>query len=70
MINRNKKITKALQTQGWQVTNDVDKAHDMVQVNVLQVGKAKNQESVWQSMNSGFGNALLTIKILMLHFLL
>lgn len=52
-------IASNLISQGWTVTNDMDKAHDMVQVNVLQAGKAQSPESVWGSMNNGFGNVLL-----------
>jgi hypothetical protein len=52
-------LVAQLQGQGWDVVHDVSKAHDMVQVNVLQVGKADSVQSVWQSMNSGFGNALM-----------
>ena len=52
-------LVAQLQGQGWDVVDDVGKAHDMVQVNVLQVGKAPSIESVWQSMSSGFGNALM-----------
>lgn len=52
-------LVAQLQGQGWDVVHDVDKAHDMVQVNVLQVGKAPSVQSVWQSMSSGFGNAIM-----------
>ncbi|MBK2125049.1 complement resistance protein TraT [Fangia hongkongensis] len=58
-VNLKDALIACLKGQGWKVVNDVDQAHDMVQVNVLQVGKAPNQQSVWQSMNSGFGNAIL-----------
>ncbi|MDA0910330.1 MAG: complement resistance protein TraT [Proteobacteria bacterium] len=58
-VDLKKTLTSDLASKGWAVTNDIDKAHNMVQVNVLQVGKAPNVQSVWQSMNSGFGNALL-----------
>ncbi|MDA7742184.1 complement resistance protein TraT [Francisellaceae bacterium] len=52
-------IARNLVSEGWTVTNDIDKAHDMVQVNVLQAGKAPNPAAVWGSMNQGFGNVLL-----------
>lgn len=58
-VNLKDALVAALKGQGWQVVNDVDQAHDMVQVNVLQVGKAPNQQAVWQSMSSGFGNAIV-----------
>ena len=58
-INLRQDIVSNLEDNGWTVTKDIDKAHNMVQVNVLQIGKAPNIESVWQSMNAGYGNALL-----------
>ena len=52
-------ITTSLKQKGWKITHDVAKAHDMLQVNVLQAGKAPNLRAVWQSMNSGYSSALL-----------
>jgi hypothetical protein len=58
-INLRKDIVSNLEDGGWTVTNNIEKAHDLVQVNVLQIGKAPNIQSVWASMNEGYGNALL-----------
>lgn len=52
-------ISTLLTDKGWTVTHNVHKAHDMLQINVLQAGKAPNVASVWQSMNNGFGSAML-----------
>ena len=58
-IDLKKTIIEGLEGNGWNVTNDITKAHDMVQVNVLQAGKAPNIQSVWASMNQGYGNVLM-----------
>tara|TARA_R110002167_G_scaffold93474_1_gene250465 strand:- start:14314 stop:15060 length:747 start_codon:yes stop_codon:yes gene_type:complete len=47
-----------LKASGWKVVDDVSKAHDMIQVNLLQFGKAKNADAVWNSISSGYGNAV------------
>lgn len=58
-IDLTKDLTHALTEKGWTVTDNVDKAHDMIQVNVLQAGKADNPQAVWNSMHAGFGSAML-----------
>ncbi|ALA26653.1 complement resistance protein TraT [Piscirickettsia salmonis] len=58
-IDLKAEIIKDLEDQGWKVTKDLGKAHNMVQVNVLQAGEAPNVQSVWQSMGNGYGNVLL-----------
>ena len=52
-------IEKNLQANGWQITDDVGQAKNLVQVNVLQVGEAPNEQTVWSSLQSGFGSALV-----------
>lgn len=58
-VNLRPTIVKALRAKGWRVTRHLSQAHDKLQVNVLQVGRAKNPNSVWSSMDSGFNGALL-----------
>ncbi|MCF6808549.1 complement resistance protein TraT [Thiotrichales bacterium 19S9-12] len=53
-------LVSELESRGWEVTDDIDQAHDMVQVNLLQLGEAPNPQTVWSSVNSGFGNALMS----------
>jgi hypothetical protein len=53
-------LTQDLQNNGWTVVQDVAKAHDMVQINVLQMGQAKNEASAWGALNGGFGSDILT----------
>ena len=48
-------LIKNLKATGWTVTDDVSKAHDMVQVNLLQFGKAKDENAVWGALSSGYG---------------
>jgi hypothetical protein len=47
-----------LRDGGYEVVNDPHKAHDLLQVNILQYGAAKNPEEVWKSMNSGYGSVV------------
>ncbi|APS84686.1 hypothetical protein AVM71_16400 (plasmid) [Piscirickettsia salmonis] len=58
-IDLKAEIIKDLEDQGWKVTKDVGKAHNMVQVNVLQAGEAPNVQSVWQTMQTGYGSVML-----------
>lgn len=58
-VNLRPAIVIALRAKGWRVTRDLSQAHDKLQVNVLQVGRAKDPDSVWSSMNAGFNGALL-----------
>ena len=53
-----KTLTKQLASHGWRIVKDVNKAHEMVQVSVRQVGKAPSPESVWESMSSGYGGTV------------
>ena len=40
-------VSQDLQHNGWTVVNSIDKAHDMIQINVLQAGQAKNEAAAW-----------------------
>ena len=57
-IHLQQELIAALQANGWTIESDYTKAHDMVQVNILQVGKAKDPDSVMSSLSNGFGGAL------------
>jgi hypothetical protein len=52
-------LTRDLTAKGWVITHDVDKAHDILQVNVLQIGQAKDPNAVWAAMNNGFDGAMI-----------
>ncbi|WP_440617840.1 complement resistance protein TraT [Cysteiniphilum sp. 6C5] len=54
------KLIQDFQQNGWTVVNDLAKAHDMVQINVLQMGQAKNEAFAWGALNGGFGGDILT----------
>lgn len=58
-----KGISKDLTTNftegGWKVVANESEAYNMVQVNVLQAGRAKNSESVWSAIQSGYGDTVL-----------
>lgn len=58
-VNLKSALVSALQKQGWRVTRNPMKAHDRLQVNVLQVGQAKNPDAAWASMHAGFNSVLL-----------
>ena len=58
-VNLTSALVANLKAKGWRVTRDLSKAHDLLQVNVLQAGKAPNMTAVWQSMNAGFGSTLI-----------
>ena len=51
-------LSAELVKEGWRVVDDIDLAQKMVQVNVLQAGEAKDPQSVWQSLSSGYGSAV------------
>ena len=53
-------LAQDLQNNGWQVVSDIDKAHDMIQINVLQAGQAKNEAAAWGALSGGFGADILT----------
>jgi len=54
-----KGITTELTTNftkaGWTVVKDQSKAYNMVQINVLQAGEAKDPNSVWNTVQAGYG---------------
>ena len=47
-----------LRNGGYEVVNDPHKAHEILQVNILQYGAAKTPEEVWKSMHSGYGSVM------------
>ncbi len=51
-------IKQDLTNGGYKVVDKPTKAHDIIQVNVLQFGQAKNPEEVWKSTDSGFGSVM------------
>ena len=52
-------LVEDLQSKGWTVVDDVSQPHHaMVQVNLLQFGKAQSEAAVWASLGNGFGSAL------------
>lgn len=53
-----KDIASDLQANGWTITDNVDKAFYMIQVNVMQAGEAKDQEDALGTIESGFGSAV------------
>ena len=53
-------LAQSLQNNGWTVVSDVGKAHDMIQINVLQAGEAKDQASAWGALSGGFGADIAT----------
>ena len=57
-MNLKQGIIQDLQNNGWKVTQDLAKAHSMVQVSVLQAGKAKSKGDVLSSLTNGFGGAV------------
>lgn len=52
-------LTSNFTNAGWTVVKDQSKAYNMVQVNVLQAGEAKDPNSVWNTVQSGYGAAAL-----------
>lgn len=56
-------ITKDLTTNfthaGWKVVHDESAAYNLVQVNVLQAGRAENAKSAWSAVQSGYGDTIL-----------
>jgi hypothetical protein len=53
-------VSQDLQHNGWTVVNSIDKAHDMIQINVLQAGQAKDEAAAWGALSGGFGSDILT----------
>lgn len=54
-----KDLTANFTQGGWKVVANESDAYNMVQVNVLQAGRAKNTESVWSAIQSGYGDTVL-----------
>jgi Enterobacterial TraT complement resistance protein len=50
-------LRNALQNKGYQVVSSPKQAHYLLQVNVLQVGKQR-EEDTWRTLNGGWGSAL------------
>jgi hypothetical protein len=50
-------IKTAIEDKGYKIVSDPNKAHFMIQANILQVGKSTDSDP-FGSMNSGFGGAL------------
>lgn len=53
-------LKQQLENNEWTVVNKVADAEDMVQINVLQAGQAKDEASAWGALNGGFGTDILT----------
>ncbi|WP_203368737.1 complement resistance protein TraT [Cysteiniphilum marinum] len=53
-------LKQSLQRNGWTVVNNISQANDMVQINVLQMGQAKNEASAWGALSGGFGADIAT----------
>jgi hypothetical protein len=50
-------IRQAVEAKGYQVVSNPDLAHYMLQVNVLQIGRVREDEA-FMSLNGGFGSTL------------
>ncbi len=50
-------LRNALQNKGYQVVSSPKQAHYLLQVNILQVGKQREQDA-WGALNGGWGSAL------------
>lgn len=53
-------LKQQLENEDWTVVNKVADAEDMVQINVLQAGQAKDEAAAWGALNGGFGADILT----------
>lgn len=53
-------LQQQLSHNGWEVVKTVASANNMVQINVLQAGQAKDEASAWGALNGGFGADILT----------
>jgi uncharacterized membrane protein len=56
-LNIQSEIITAIENKGYTVVSDPNKAHFMIQANILQVGKSADSDP-FGAMNSGFGGAL------------
>lgn len=52
-------LTKNFTNAGWTIVKDQSKANNIVQVNVLQAGEAKDPDAVWKTIQAGYGAAAL-----------
>lgn len=50
-------IKQAVESKGYRVVSNPDHAHYMLQANVLQIGRVR-EEDAFMSLNGGFGNSL------------
>ena len=48
-------LASSFSNAGWKVVKDKAAAYNIVQVNVLQAGKADDPDAVWKSVQSGYG---------------
>ena len=53
-------LQQQLSNNGWEVVKTVASANNMVQINVLQAGQAKDEASAWGALQGGFGADILT----------
>jgi len=53
-LNIQSEIVTAIEDKGYTVVSDPNKAHFMIQANILQVGKSADSDP-FGAMNSGFG---------------
>ena len=56
-IDITNEIKTAIEDKGYRIVTDPNKAHFMIQANILQVGKS-TQEDPFSSLTSGYGGAL------------
>ena len=53
-------LEQQLAHNGWEIVKTVASANNMVQINVLQAGQAKDEASAWGALQGGFGADILT----------
>jgi len=53
-------LEQKLAHNGWEIVKTVASANNMVQINVLQAGQAKDEASAWGALQGGFGADILT----------
>lgn len=56
-ISVENELKNSLESKGYKVVSNPDKAHYLLQVNTLQVGKQR-EEDAWQSLNGGWGSSI------------
>lgn len=52
-------IRSAIESKGYRLTDDPDKAHYMIQANILQVGKQDNKQDADKALTSSFGSGIV-----------